>query len=62
MCGTVSGLLEDLTEPRAVGETLLSALFDIMAPVVAEFLRSEKASARQLSRRGQGISILYPFN
>ena len=46
----VSGLLEDLTEPRAVGETLLSALFDVMATVGAKFLRRGEAGAQQLSR------------
>jgi len=39
--GEMSGLLEDLTEPRAVGESLLSALFDVVTPVLADLLENE---------------------
>ncbi|MBM3008254.1 hypothetical protein [Citrobacter freundii] len=39
--GEMSGLLEDLAEPRAVGEALLSALFDVVTPVLADLLRNE---------------------
>lgn len=35
--GEMSGLLEDLAEPRAVGE----ALFDVVTPVLADLLRNE---------------------
>lgn len=39
--GEMSGLLEDLAEPRAVGEALLSALFDVVTPVLADLLQNE---------------------
>jgi hypothetical protein len=39
--GEMSGLLEDLSEPRAVGEALLSALFDVVTPVLADLLLNE---------------------
>lgn len=39
--GEMSGLLEDLAEPRAVGEALLSALFDVVTPVLADILQNE---------------------
>lgn len=39
--GEMSGLLEDLVEPRAVGEALLSALFDVVTPVLADLLQNE---------------------
>lgn len=39
--GETSGLLEDLAEPRAVGEALLSALFDVVTPVLADLLQNE---------------------
>lgn len=39
--GEMSGLLEDLAEPRAVGEALLSALFDVVTPVLADLLQHE---------------------
>jgi hypothetical protein len=39
--GEMSGLLEDLEEPRAVGETLLMALFDVVTPVLADLLKNE---------------------
>lgn len=39
--GEISGLLEDLAEPRAVGEALLSALFDVVTPVLADLLQNE---------------------
>jgi hypothetical protein len=39
--GEMSGLLEDLAEPRAVGESLLSALFDVVTPVLADLLQNE---------------------
>ncbi|WP_414552370.1 hypothetical protein [Stenotrophomonas forensis] len=37
----MAGLLEDLAEPRAVGEALLSALFDVVTPVLADLLQNE---------------------
>jgi hypothetical protein len=39
--GEMSGLLEDLAEPRAVGEALLLALFDVVTPVLADLLQNE---------------------
>lgn len=39
--GEMSGLLEDLAEPRVVGEALLSALFDVVTPVLADLLQNE---------------------
>ena len=39
--GETSGLLEDLSETRAVGEALLLALFDVVTPVLADLLRNE---------------------
>jgi hypothetical protein len=39
--GETSGLLEDLVEPRVVGESLLSALFDVVTPVLADLLQNE---------------------
>lgn len=39
--GEISGLLEDLVEPRAIGEALLPALFDVVTPVLADLLQSE---------------------
>lgn len=39
--GEMSGLLEDLAEPRAVGEALLTALFDAVTPVLADLLQNE---------------------
>jgi hypothetical protein len=39
--GEMSGLFEDLTEPRAVGEVLLLALFDVVTPVLADLLQNE---------------------
>jgi hypothetical protein len=39
--GETSGLLEDLAEPRAVGEALLAALFDAVTPVLADLLKNE---------------------
>nr|WP_243848987.1 hypothetical protein [Xanthomonas sp. CFBP 8151] len=39
--GEMSGLLEDLAEPRAVGEALLTALFDAVTPVLADLLKNE---------------------
>jgi hypothetical protein len=39
--GEMSGLLEDLAEPRAVGEALLSALFDVVTLVLADLLQNE---------------------
>lgn len=39
--GEMPGLLEDLAEPRAVGEALLSALFDVVTPVLADLLQNE---------------------
>jgi hypothetical protein len=39
--GEMSGLLEDLAEPRAVGETLLMALFEVVTPVLADLLKNE---------------------
>jgi hypothetical protein len=39
--GEMSGLLEDLAEPRAVGDALLMALFDAVTPVLADLLKNE---------------------
>ncbi len=39
--GEMSGLLEDLTEPRAIGEALLSALFNVVTPALADLLQNE---------------------
>lgn len=39
--GEMSGLLEDLAEPRSVGDALLSALFDVVTPVLADLLQKE---------------------
>jgi hypothetical protein len=39
--GEMSGLLEDLAEPRAIGEALLPALFDVVTPVLADLLQNE---------------------
>ncbi|MEQ7862784.1 hypothetical protein ABQZ69_10430 [Xanthomonas sp. WHRI 8391] len=39
--GEMSGLLEDLSEIRDIGEFLLSALFETVTPVLADLLRSE---------------------
>ena len=39
--GEMPGLLEDLAEPRAVGDGLLSALFDVVTPVLADLLSNE---------------------
>ena len=39
--GEMSGLLEDLAEPRAVGDALLTALFDSVTPVLADLLKNE---------------------
>jgi hypothetical protein len=39
--GEMSGLFEDLTEPHAVGEVLLLALFDVVTPVLADLLQNE---------------------
>lgn len=39
--GETPGLLEDLAEPRAVGDALLSALFDAVTPVLADLLNNE---------------------
>ncbi|MGG7605035.1 hypothetical protein [Massilia sp. BKSP1R2A-1] len=39
--GEMPGLLEDLAEPRAVGDALLSALFDVVTPVLADLLQNE---------------------
>ena len=39
--GEMSGLFEDLAETRAVGEALLSALFDVVTPVLADLLQNE---------------------
>lgn len=39
--GEIPGLLEDLAEPRAVGEALMSALFDVVTPVLADLLQNE---------------------
>ncbi len=39
--GEMSGLLEDLAEPRAVREALPSALFDVVTPVLADLLQNE---------------------
>ena len=38
--GELPGLLEDLAEPRSVGEVLLSALFDVVTPVLADLLQN----------------------
>ena len=38
----MSGLLEDLAEPRAIGEALLPALFDVVTPVLADLLQNEQ--------------------
>lgn len=40
--GEMSGLLEDLAEPRAIGEALLPALFDVVTPVLADLLQNEQ--------------------
>jgi len=39
--GEMSGLLEDLAKPREVGEALLSALFDVVTPVLRDLLQNE---------------------
>ena len=39
--GEMSGLLEDLAEPRAIGEALLLALFDVVTPVLSDLLQNE---------------------
>lgn len=39
--GEMPGLLEDLAEPRTVGDALLSALFDAVTPVLADLLQNE---------------------
>lgn len=39
--GEAPGLLEDLAEPRAIGEALLTILFDAVTPVLADLLQNE---------------------
>ncbi len=39
--GEMSGLLEDLLEPRIVGDALLTALFDVVTPALADLLQNE---------------------
>lgn len=39
--GETPGLLEDLAEPRAVGDALLSALFDVVTPILADLLQND---------------------
>jgi hypothetical protein len=39
--GEAPGLLEDLSEPRATGEALLTILFDAVTPVLADLLQND---------------------